>query len=257
MYSSLERVDLVSTTPDGQRQYRQTDHRTAAQVEEEPALSVLFAIVRILGAVQLARQEPDDNWAVIYTAAHPPPEFLRQAVQAAGGLVSVGRELRLESGEKRGTFLGKALRTVGALFGGRKAEPAPSAGETPTLDAIIQRAFADLAREVAAEHGVGLDVDGLRVVEDALAARELDPDADEIAYWTAVFQLGAFGGEVLRGSNGGRWVQAEMGSLPLALSTRYGGKDATVNPLGKAIKRFSGGEGDRVASLVDVIRGNP
>jgi len=49
MYSSLDRVDiLLAPDADGHPRYVQTDHRTAEEVEEEPALSILFAVVRLL-----------------------------------------------------------------------------------------------------------------------------------------------------------------------------------------------------------------
>src|SRR5262249_44281881 len=118
-------------------------------------------------------------------------------------------------------------------------------------------AFANLARAVAAEHGVELTVEGLEIVERALAETAGDPEEDEIAYWSAVMKLGSFGGEVIRASNGGRWLVVATGSLPLALTTTFQGEEATVNPLGKAIKRFANGEGDSLVALVNVIRSQP
>jgi hypothetical protein len=200
---------------------------------------------------------------VIYSATHPPPEFLLQAIRAAGGLLTIGDALDPQpipgpaaSAEAGGSLLGRAMRAAGSLFGAGRAQPAQASG-AQSLDAIIQDAFGSLARAVAAEHGVGLDIDGLRRVEDALAERAGSAEEDETAYWTAVFQLGGFGGELIRASNGGRWMQVETGSLPFALQTTYRGGEATVNPLGKAMKRFAEGEGDSVVALVDVVRSNP
>jgi hypothetical protein len=260
MYASLDRIDVVSRRNDGRTEYWQTDHRTAEQIEREPALSVLFALTRILNprrGNEAGAPEP----VVIYSATHPPPQFLLQAIRAAGALLTLGDELDprpvpgpASSVEADGSFLGRAMRAAGGLFGGR----APSAtGGAQSLDTIVQDAFAGLARAVAAEHGVGLNLDGLRTVEDALAERAGSAEEDETAYWSAVFKLGSLGGELIRASNGGRWVQVETGSLPFALSTTYRGGQATVNPLGKAIKRFAEGEGDSVVALVDVIRSNP
>lgn len=256
MYSSLDRIDIVSTSKEGQRQYWQTDHRTAREIEREPALSVLFALVRLLGARSVAlaeREEGAPEPVVIYSALHRPPEFLRQAIRAAGGRLSIGANLDPlpePASNGGGSFLGRALR---GLFGSGAARGATAS----SLDDILQRAFADLARAVAARHRVALDLEGLQAVEDAIAATGPDPEGDETEYWTAVFELGAFGGEVLRASSGGRWVQGELGTLPFVLSTRYRGGEATVNPLGKAIKRFEAGEEDSLVALVKVIRGNP
>jgi len=60
---------------------------------------------------------------------------------------------------------------------------------------------------------------------------------------------------LIRASNGGRWTITDSGSLPFALTTRFRGEEATVNPLGKAIKRFTNGEEDSLVALVNVIRG--
>jgi len=69
-----------------------------------------------------------------------------------------------------------------------------------------------------------------------------------------VMKLGSLGGEVIRASNGGRWIAADSGSLPFALLTRFRGGEATVNPLGKAIKRFMNGQVDSLVALVDQLR---
>jgi hypothetical protein len=229
VFSSLDRVDIVlEPEADGRQRFVQTDHRAAGEIEREPALSTLFALVRILNPKRMA-EEGSPEPAVLYIAQDRPPGFLGRAVRAAGG------QLIIDAGP----------------------EPEPDEGETPPLDQVIESAFADLARAVAAEHGVEPTVDGLREVERALAEKAPDPDGDEIAYWSAVVKLGGFGGELIRASNGGRWLVAESGTLPFALSTSFRGEQATVNPLGKAIRRFANGEEDSVVSLVNVLRSQP
>lgn len=99
--------------------------------------------------------------------------------------------------------------------------------------------------------------EGLAAVERALAESAGDPEEDEFAYWSAVVKLGGFGGEVIRASNGGRWVVVDSGTLPFALSTRFRGGEATVNPLGKAVKRFANGEEDSLTALVGLVRSQP
>lgn len=258
MFSSLDRIDIVAQRKDGVKEYWQSDHRTAEEIEQTRAISTLFALTRLLNP---RRGEDDGPRAVvIYSAAEPPPEFLRQAIRAAGARLSIGDGLELEPEPDAappsggGGFLSRALR---GLFGGDNPAPSAAAAGSPSLDDILQDAFARLAREVAAEHGVALDVEGLRAVESALGAKELDAEMDETAYWTAVFQLGAFGGELIRASNGGRWKQTDMGTLPFALDTRFRGGEATVNPLGKAIKFLADGEGDSVVALVQVVQREP
>ena len=91
----------------------------------------------------------------------------------------------------------------------------------------------------------------------ALADSAGDPEEDEYAYWSAVLRLGGFGGEVIRASNGGRWHHSTTGTLPIALATTFQGGEAAVNPLGKAIKRITQGEGDSVAALAAVVCQRP
>src|SRR5207248_1147414 len=143
------------------------------------------ALVRVLNPKRMVKAgEPEP--AVIYAAMEEPPEFLRRAIRAAGGLVAVG--------------LG--------------ATPAADTGERPPLAAVVASAFADLARAVATEYRVALTADGVEAVEQALAAEVGDPEEDEIGYWSAVVKLGAFAGEVMRTANGGRWQVTDTGSLP-------------------------------------------
>jgi hypothetical protein len=55
VFSSLDRVDIVlKPGPDGRKQFVQTDHRTAQEIEQEPELSVLFALIRILNPRRMA-----------------------------------------------------------------------------------------------------------------------------------------------------------------------------------------------------------
>jgi hypothetical protein len=230
VFSSLDRVDIVlQAGPDGRPRYVQTDHRTAEEVESESALSVLFALVRVLNPrrqVEAGAAQP----IVLYLAQSRPPEFLCQAIRAAGGLLVVGS--------------------------GRDLRPEPDEGDTPPLEEVIDSAFADLAHAVAMEHGVQLTLEGLETVERSLASVAGGPEEDEVAYWSAVVKLGAFGGELIRASNGGQWTVVASGSLPFALTTNFRGEEATVNPLGKAIKRFAQGEGDSLVTLVNLILGS-
>jgi hypothetical protein len=221
VYSSLDRADIVTRGPDGRSQYVQTDHRSAAEIAAEPELSTVFALIRVLNPKRLGKPG-DPEPVVIYGAMEEPPEFLRRAIRAAGGLIAVG--------------LG--------------SQPATETGQRPPLAEITATAFADLARVVVAEYRVKLTPDGVQKVEEALAGSVGDPEEDEIGYWSAVVKLGAFAGEVIRAANSGRWEVVEHGTLPFALITTFEGNSATVNPLGKAIKLFENGEEDSVAFLV-------
>jgi hypothetical protein len=228
MYSSLDRVDVVTTEPDGQGRYFQTDHREADEIEANPDLSVLFALVRVLNAKRMV--EPGEPEPIVtYVSQNPPPEFLRQAVRAAGGECLIHGEDQTEQDED----------------------------EPPLLADVIASAFAGLARSVAEEFGVDLSIQGLETVEKALAETAGDPEENEVDYWTAVVKLGTFGGEVIRASNGGQWKVVETGTLPFALETKFrNGGSPKVNPLAKAIKRFANGDEDTLIFLVQMIQGD-
>jgi hypothetical protein len=224
MFSSLDKIDIVLEGKDGRTRYVQTDHRTAQEVEAQAASSTLMALVRVLNPMR-APSAGGQPPLVEYFALNmtPVPAFLRQAVQAAGGIVRVAND----------------------------GPPEPPDATAQPLDVVVQRAFADMARDAETMLRVSPSLAGVQQAEARLAAAVPPKTDNEIAYWTAVLWLGSLAGEVLRATNGGRWVQTGMGSLPFALETSFRGGAATINPLGKAIKRFANGEGDSVAVLIE------
>jgi hypothetical protein len=125
VFSSLDRIDIVLTRgPDGRRRYVQTDHRTADEIEQEPALSTLFALVRVLNpkrTIEAGSPEPD----VAYSVRDPPPVFLRRAIRAAGGRVVVGLD----------------------------EVPVADAEDLPRLGEVVASAFAGVAGTTASEYG--------------------------------------------------------------------------------------------------------
>jgi len=230
MFSSLDRIDIVlKPTVDGRQQYVQTDHRNLAEIEKEPELSVLFALVRILNPKRMGEAAGTSEPVVLYSVLNGAPDFLRRAIRAAGG----------------------------QIISGSNIHPEPDDGDRPRLDDLIASAFAAMAHAVATELGVTETPAGLAEAEQALAKVASDPKKNEIAFWSAVIKLGSFGGELIRASNGGQWIIVNSGALPFALSTSFQGGQATVNPLGKAIKRFTSGEGDSLVDLLDLLRKKP
>lgn len=226
MFASLDSIDIVATpTQGGQKQYIQTDHRTAAEIEQEPDLSILFALIRILNAKQMAEADSSES-VVIYSAREQPPEFLQRVIHAAGAQLEVGNV----------------------------PQPAPEQGEPLVLEEVAASAFANLAREVATTYGVSMTREGLAVVEQALAELVGDPEENAVAFGSAVVKLGSFGGEVIRAFNGGQWVVSELSTPPLALMTRVQDREVIINTLGKAIKRLKNGEEDTLTVFIDWIR---
>lgn len=227
MFNSLDRID-IELKPDatGRRHFLQTDHRTRVELEAEPELTTLFAVIRVLNPMRV-RGDDEPVPIVSYSVVEPPPQCLMDAVAAAGG---------------------RLIEDV-AIH-----DPIPVA-RVPALHDVITSAMSGLVRATMAEHGVSFDVDGLKALERALSAIPMSVDEDASVYWGAVLKLGAFAGELIRASNGGRWEATGSGSLPISLITSFRGGEATVNPLGKAIKRFDQGEDESVVTLVNVVQG--
>jgi hypothetical protein len=227
MYASLDRIDVISTGEDGRPWYIQTDHRSAEEIAQTRELSTVFALLRILNAQRLAESR-GEHARISYVLASSPPPFFSAVIAAAGAQVQLG-------------------------LGAPEALPA----EVSALDMVLQDAFAGLAERTAADHAVSVSLAGLAAVEQALTAAPLDAEEDTIGYWTTVVALGALAGEVMRAANGGQWVTGGQGTLPVVLATRLGGEDATVNPLGKAIKRLTHGEEDSLVPLARLIISQP
>lgn len=223
MYASLDRIDIISTGEDGQPWYIQTDHRSAEEIAQTAELSTVFAVLRLLNARRLAESQGEEA-SISYVFSSPPPDFLIPVIAAAGGHVQIGL-----------------------------AAPAPQPEEIPDLGALLQDAFAALARRTAADHAVPLSLDGLAAAEQALTADPIDAEEDTIGYWTTVVSLGALAGEIMRAAKGGHWVTGGQGTLPVVLATQFGDEEATVNPLGKAIKLLANGEEDSLVPLVRLI----
>lgn len=226
MFSSLERTDIaLGPNSEGCPQFIQTDHRTAAEISSLPELSTAFALIRLVNPRRMA-EEGQSEPLVIYTCEEEPPAFLKQVVSTAGG------SLAIRSGLK----------------------PIELPKPQPFSDAMNE-AMEDLCRVTLEEYSVGLDIEGVAAVESAL--NPPDAEEDEIVYWSAVLKLGSVSGELIRKNNGGEWVIAHSGTLPFALTTKYNGEQATVNPLGKAIKYFDGGDDESLLPLIEMLISSP
>ncbi len=228
MYSSLDRIDIVlKPGADGRKQFVQTDHRTKEEILAEPELSAMFALIRMMMPRRMA-EEGELLPLVGYSPAHAPPEFLLKVIQATGG------HLVLMEGVDVPALKNKPL----------------------ALEGVIAAVFSHMAAAVSKEFGVMPTLAGLASVESVLAyAARNGKDEDEAAYWGAVVKLGAFGGEIIRKANGGTWKFDRNGTLPFSLVTTFQGGEATVNPLGKAVKRIAQGKEESLVTLVKMLTG--
>ena len=258
MFASLHRVDREIASENGQRRFVQTDHRDTDEILASRELSVVFALSRVLGPRHIEGREAQ----VIYFLQNPPPEFLIEAVVAAGGLVYVGTP---PSG-------------FDDVTGSLRKPPRP-------VEVILNEAMSALARRTAAEKGLPLDWDALGRFERQLLAtweeedetaidvdfdapedeqeeqeeedQEKDPEDEDggVARWTAFVQLASFAGELLRVSANGRWVvKTDSESLlPLFHESSAGNKSLVTNLIGKAVKLRKNGIEDSVRFLGQTI----
>lgn len=226
VFCSLDRVDLV-TEEQGVRVCIQTDHRSIDEMEENPEISVLFALIRTLLPRRFARGD-ESAPRVRYAALAGVSSAVRDAVAAAGA--------ELESSES----------------GAPQLVPYP--GEPPSPSELADRAFTALAHRVALREGVPISVQGLETFQARIQETSWDFDdrESELQAWTAALELAALTGECIRHLRGGRWVwideamdwtdrdlsPSDFGLLPFALQAE-GPQAMLHNVANKAVRAMS------------------
>jgi hypothetical protein len=188
VYSSLGVIDLVVETPEGPL-LLQTDHRSCAEIEAEPEISVLFALARVVASRHAMERDEKVVAEVVYVCFDAPPGFLIDA------LASVGGALQLGSGGQR-----------------RRLDPARE-----TREAILDRALVGLADRVRRRVGLSDPAAALHALEAETLAEPPASDRNAVGYWTRVLELAALGGEVIRLKRPATWVIAEVSEVPFAL----------------------------------------
>ena len=223
MYTSLHKVDIVAKDPSGQRSlFVQTDHRSAEEVASELETSVIFALARIL----LPRRMPDGKTAVVrYVCAGAVHPTLKEVIAST--------DAQLEAS-------GESV----ALDGVRRRPAADFADE----------AFASLGKRVLALHRLEANEAGLATYEAIAAASPPPPrDEDEGGHWTAITELAAVTGEVLRAKYGGRWVDDPKDYADIPFMFKPARESGLVNPVGKAVKFFLHGAAESPRQLLQLI----
>ncbi|EPX64601.1 hypothetical protein D187_000023 [Cystobacter fuscus DSM 2262] len=223
MYSSLDSIDIVTQNEaTGRKGFLQTDHRSAAEIQQEREVSTLFALTRVLNARQAIESEegPVD---VLYVCSEAPPDFLRSVVTSAGGRVQINDE-----------------------------PVSVYEGPIGTPEDLAEDAFRKLAYRVAHGREASLDEGVLSALQEEYA-QQPGVEEDEPGYWTRVVELAAVAGELLRARHGGRWAEAqELATMPFAfrLGGAEGASPAIVNVVGKAERFLTNGERDSLVLLL-------
>jgi hypothetical protein len=219
MYSSLLSIDFITT--DHPPAYIQLDHRRRAEVEAEPEISVLFALVRLAGARARAVANGDTTPLIVYSTLEDPPPFLADAIAASGAF------------HERMEDCSRVALTA-------RATPAE----------LADRAFRELADRVAARYGIADRDDLLRALDADTQAAAPDLARDEAAYWIRVHELAAVAGELVRAHRGGSWVTTDRPGYPFELA--YGDRNR-ARIVDRARRSIDEGNG-RMIALVDAIR---
>jgi hypothetical protein len=220
VYCSLDKIDLAATV-DGTAVAIQTDHRSPAEIEAEPELSVLFAMTRVINARSEASQ-------VHYVVGEPPP-LLAEALSAVGAVIS-----------DAATHL--AARDV------------PAASEELAGE-LADRAFRELAHRVAAQVGTRDLAMALRMLEDQTLAAP--PERGTPAYWKRVLELAALTGELLRVKSHawgtGRWVQTDRALVPFGFELTTGGGTTVMFPTNRAQRVIEDGSDESLFKLLVAV----
>ncbi len=183
MFCALDKIDLAATV-EGRRIAVQTDHRSNEEISRDLALSILFALTRVINARQ-------DLAQVHYIVAQPPARFA-EALAAAGAVVS-----------------GSAARLT--------ATDAPAFSED-LISEIADDCFREVAQRAAATTGTRDFALALRMLEDQTHASPLQQD-DPARFWRRVIELAALSGELLRARfPSAHWVVSERALVPFGVS---------------------------------------
>jgi len=225
VYAQLDRIDLTVSTRDGEPQrFVQCDHRDAAEIAARETLSSVLAVLKIAVA-----RASNDGVPVEYVCEHAPPGFLVSAIVAAGGVLRVSEQ------------------PASALL------PPP-----PVDDEYVDRAFAALAAETSARDRDEPTLEGLHALERRVTGTVTADtrSRDELAFWTAVVELAAATGELLRPlAPRGGWRYAADVHPPFVFTLELpDGAVMRVNPLGKATRFIEDGPHEAASSLVAAAR---
>lgn len=229
MYSSLQSIDIVAKTDAGPA-FHQTDHRSTAEMAAELELSVLFALTRILNARAHGDESGTPAAEVRYVCRADPPAEVREALAAAGAVLTLTTD--------------------------QQPEPLPRSWRTPSE--LADWAFRGLAARAAHRFGEADALVVLRRLEQQVTAGRAetddDPDDDpssDPAHWTAVLEIAAVAGDVVRSRYPGAWVHsASAGVVPFGFRVASG---STLMLTARAA-RFVGGETPQsLVALLDVL----
>jgi len=254
MYTDLDRADIVSTDPKtGKMACHQTDHRSRQEIEAEPELSTLFAMIRIRnGRLAVAAQALDPTAVdALYVALDSPPDFLARAVYAVGGRLTTALDDEV-------VYSGPpvvAADLADEAFGGL-AERIRARFDVEGIDeGLLKLLEAEAGGGSQADDGASDDDDSDGSDDDG---SDDDDGEDRIAHFTHLVELCAVAGEVLRAQHGGRWVldtSTSPGILPFLF--RLDGDGGSYDIGSKAQRFLASGPQQSLTQLLRIAEDSP
>jgi hypothetical protein len=227
LYSSLDKAD-IAIEDQGKKVAVQTDHRDSHEILAEIDLSIIFGLTRALNPIRYGKFEQ-----VRFTfIAETPPNKLTDA------LVAAGSEIEVMAGDGTPTILQQ------------------SASDEDAMLAHASDALSALGREVFARQGLDVSAEGLEQLQQALRGWSADDKEMEIPYWTALIELGAATGELIRELFGGQWVRdpQDFAIIPFMFASKDG---MLTNVFGKAAKFFEHGDSEAPILLLRSMADRP
>ncbi len=224
VFADLEQVDVIYVGEDGRKIGLQTDHRPRDALEADVDRTMVFALSRVL----TPRNADLGLVGMEYGFFETPPDEVRRALEAADCRIRVDDEIL-------------------------SPEQAP---DDALVDELAGQALEALGRSVLQRHGQAVTREGLEQLEAALITdRETFGDWPAEQRYTALLELGAAAGVVIRALNDGHWVRDHhFGSVfPFTLEC----EDARSNLFGRALRYYEESPEDGPSVLLDSVTEGP
>ena len=224
VFADLDRVDVIYTDEDGNKIGAQTDHRSRADIEADAPRTLVFALSRVLSP----RNADLDLTGMEYVFREEPPPSLRRALEAADCRVRIDKALM----------------------------PRDQQPDDELVDRLAGEALEEIGRAMLARHDQPISRDGLEALEAELVPeREGFDDWPAERRYTALLELGAAAGVVIRATNEGEWVRDHHFGFvfPFTLETQK----ARSNLFGRALRYYEESPYDGPSILLSSVGEGP
>jgi hypothetical protein len=192
VWARVHKIDRIKPQPDGSAIVVLEDERNATAMARIPGLSIVIAVARVLNARRLIDSKFNGKGEVRYASAANLPAALGEAITRAGGVITDSTAERVKV----------------------PASPA-------SVSAVVDHAMSELAHSLRTNMNASTIKEALDKIEAQRKKAPLDRETNPAAFWTAVFELSALGGELSR-SAGGMWIETKDVPVPFAIKVTSG-----------------------------------